>query len=286
MMTRLKNFFANPLQRARIALMQGAGQKAISDEYITVLPSPQTAVDIFEGDWATALPPPLGGFKAGALPLFQDDRLIWALKEMGGIVGRTVLELGPLEGAHTYLLNKLGATDIVSIEANPRAYLKCLIFKEVTGITRVKFECGDFMQYLRVTHRKFDVAVGSGVLYHMQAPLELLGRLASSCRIVYLWTHYYDAARVPNAPHLKGRFADPFMQEFGGFTAQVHPHRYLMDRFKTDFFGGPDPFSCWLTRDTILAALKHYGFDDVTVGCEEPDHRYAPALALVARRSS
>jgi hypothetical protein len=204
---------------------------------------------------------------------------------MGGVVGRTVLELGPLEGAHTYLLDKLGATDIVSIEANPRAYLKCLIFKEVTGITRTQFQCGDFMQFLRVTHRKFDLAVGSGVLYHMQAPLELLGRLAATCQIVYLWTHYYDAERVPNAPHLKGRFADPVAQEFGGFTAEVHPHRYLLDRFKTDFFGGPAPYSCWLTRDTILAALKHYGFDDVTVGCEQPDHRYAPALALVARRS-
>ena len=66
MKTRLKNFFANPLQRARMALMQGAGQKAISDEYITVLPSPQTAVDIFEGDWATALPPPLGRLQGGA----------------------------------------------------------------------------------------------------------------------------------------------------------------------------------------------------------------------------
>lgn len=286
MKTRLKNFFANPLQRVRMALLQGAGQKAISDEYITVLPSPQTAVDIFDGDWATALPPPLTGFKAGPLPLFQDERLVWALKLMGGVVGRTVLELGPLEGAHTYLMNKLGATDIVAIEANPRAYLKCLIFKEVTGITRTQFQCGDFMQFLRVTHRKFDLAVGSGVLYHMQAPLELLARLAATCQIVYLWTHYYDAARVPDAPHLKGRFADPVMQEFGGFSAPVHPHRYLLDRFKTDFFGGPAPYSCWLTRDTILAALKHYGFDDVTVGCEQPDHRYAPALALVARRSS
>jgi hypothetical protein len=285
MKTRLKNFFANPLQRARLALLQGAGQRAISDAYVTVMPSPQTAVDIFEGDWATALPPPLGGFKAGQLPLFQDDRLVWGLKVMGGVVGRTVLELGPLEGAHTYLLNKLGATDIVSIEANPRAYLKCLVFKEVTGITRAQFLCGDFMQFLRVTHRKFDVVVGSGVLYHMQAPLELLARLAVTCQIVYLWTHYYDAARVPNAPNLKGRFADPVTQDFGGFSAQVHPYRYLTDRFKSDFFGGPAPFSCWMTRDSIIAALKYYGFDDVQVGCEEPDHRYAPALALVARRT-
>jgi hypothetical protein len=281
---RLKSLLTNPLQRARLALLKGAGQKAISDDYVTVLPSPQTAVDIFEGDWATALPPPFTGFKTGPLPLFQDDRLVWALKLTGGVVGRTVLELGPLEGAHTYLLSKLGATDIVSIEANPRAYLKCLIFKEVTGISRAQFLCGDFMEFLRVTHRKFDFAVASGVLYHMQTPLELLGRLAATSEIVFLWTHYYDAARVPKAPGLKGRFADPSVQEFGGFSAEVHPYRYLLDRFETNFCGGPASYSCWLTRDTILAALKHYGFDDVQVGCEEPDHRYAPALALVARR--
>jgi hypothetical protein len=286
MIRRVKNVLSNPLQRVRVALLQGAGQKAISEAYVTKAPSPQTAVDIFEGDWATALPPPLTGHRAGPLPLFHDERLMWALKLMGGVVGRSVLELGPLEGAHTYLMDKLGARDITAIEANPRAYLKCLVFKEVTRMRRAQFLCGDFMEYLRETRLRFDVAVGSGVLYHMSSPLELIARLARVADIVYLWTHYYDEGRVRTLPHLERRFADPVAQSFEGFTATVHPHYYFVDRFRSDFFGGPASYSCWLTRDSILAACAHFGFTDIQVGCEEPDHKFAQALALVARRET
>jgi hypothetical protein len=236
------------------------------------------------GVGAPARPPPLTGHRAGPLPLFQDERLTWALKAIGGVVGRSVLELGPLEGAHTYLMDQLGASDITAVEANPRAYLKCLVFKEVTGMRRARFLCGDFMEYLRVTRRHFDVAVGSGVLYHMSSPLELIARLAQTTDIVYLWTHYYDAERIRARPNLSRRFADPVAQSYEGFTATVHPHRYLVDRFRSDFFGGPASYSCWLTRDTILAACTHFGFTRIQVGCEQPDHEFAPALALIARR--
>lgn len=86
----------------------------------------------------------------------------------------TVLELGPLEAGHTYMLEKMGARSIVAVEANSRAYLKCLIVKELFELKRAKFLLGDFVAYLKNNTRHFDLCLASGVLYHMQNPAELL----------------------------------------------------------------------------------------------------------------
>jgi len=47
--------------------------------------------------------------------------------------GKKVLELGPLEGAHTYMLEKAGG-DVLSIEGNHGAYIRCLIVKNFYGL--------------------------------------------------------------------------------------------------------------------------------------------------------
>ena len=56
----------------------------------------------------------------------------------GRLAGFGILELGPLEGAHTYRLEQLGAERILAIEANVEAYLKCLIVKEILGLIKSK----------------------------------------------------------------------------------------------------------------------------------------------------
>ena len=65
------------------------------------------------------------------------------LAEIGGVTEKTILELGPLEGGHSYMLDRAGAAQVVAIEGNARAYLKCLIVKELLGLPRVQFLCGD-----------------------------------------------------------------------------------------------------------------------------------------------
>ena len=95
------------------------------------------------------------------------------------------------------MLDRAGAAQVVAIEANARAFLKCLIVKELVGLPRVEFLCGDSVAYLRDTNRRFDVCVASGILYHMQDPAELIALLADRCREqLYLWTHYYDRALI------------------------------------------------------------------------------------------
>ena len=59
---------------------------SVLDTYVTTAPSPQNAVDLFEGTWSSKLP--LDGVTAGPIPLFSDDPVEWALRHFGDLTGR------------------------------------------------------------------------------------------------------------------------------------------------------------------------------------------------------
>jgi hypothetical protein len=240
--------------------------------YEDSFPSRQTAVDVFRGEWVSRLP---DGLDSGDVPLFADERIAW-LAERIDIAGLSVLEFGPLEGGHSYMLERFGAGRIVAVEANRRAYLRCLVVKETLGLRRVEFLCGDLVEYLRQTEEAFDLCLASGVLYHMRDPTEML-RLASAVSDrLYLWTHYYDAALVRANPavaaHFPSSVGPPFRYEYGEV------------RDTPSFCGGGDRYSYWLDRASIVALLGELGFDRLQFGFDHPEHPKGPALAVLAVR--
>ena len=258
---------------------------AINRYYLTSAPTPQNAVDIFKGDWSSQLPPPLDQISAGKVDLFDDARIKWMVSELGGIQGRHILELGPLEGGHSFVLEQNGAESITAIEANTHAYLRCLIAKELLGMKRVRYLCGDFIEYLKEPAcPKFDVGVASGVLYHMINPVELIGLLAKSCRShLLLWTHYYDKAWVVAK---KRQRTFPFSQaaEWGGFSHTLVRQNYGKALRWNGFCGGSRPYSHWMYRHEIIKCLEHFGFPRVAINFELPDHANGPAFTLLASR--
>ena len=84
-------------------------------------PSDQTAIDIFDDSWSSHLP--IEGTVSGSHPLFADGRIETLIEQFGSLKGLSVLELGPLEGGHSYMLEKAGA-HVTAIEANSSAYLR------------------------------------------------------------------------------------------------------------------------------------------------------------------
>jgi hypothetical protein len=117
----------------------------VLDGYVQGSPSDQKALDIFKGEWSSQLPGACKELKAGTVPLFEDARMVWAAEQLGGFSGQRVIELGPLEAGHTYMLESLGAESILAVEANKRAFLKCLIVKEILRLNRSRFVLGDFV---------------------------------------------------------------------------------------------------------------------------------------------
>lgn len=175
--------------------------------------------------------------------------MAWAIERLGGVEGRRVLELGPLEGGHSYMLDRAGAKEVLAIEGNRRAFLRCLVARDIVGMPAVRFVHGDFVPYLRDARDHWDVIVASGVLYHMTDPMELLVGAARACSALFLWTHYVDEAVT-----LRG------------------------------FCGGPRRHAYWLTRSTILTALARFGFTSIETAHEEPHHQNGPAFSVLARK--
>lgn len=253
-----------------------------------VAPGDQNALDLFAGEWSSQPPAARGDLKAGATPLFDDPRVLWAhdrLQEMGlagGVTGRDVLELGPLEGGHSYLLDRLGAKSVTAIEANPRAYLKCLVAKETFGMPRVHFLLGDALIHLRTTVKHYDIGFACGILYHLTNPVELLELLARRCDAIFLWTVFHDAEFVAQNPVPGAKFSEVLEREHAGFKHKVHRFNYGPSLDWKGFCGGGDVFSYWMERPEILAALERFGFNEIR--SEQQPNVHGSALMLVARK--
>jgi hypothetical protein len=258
----------------------------ILDQYVTEAPSPANAVNIFRGEWVSKLPGELGELTTGpVLPLFEDPRIDWAVEQLGGAAGKSVLEIGPLEGAHTTMLERHGTASIVAVEANTRAFLKCLIVKELLGLQRVRFLCGEAVEFLRANRGRFDLVFASGILYHLTNPVEFLELLARTTDRLFLWTHYYDPEIMPRLDETAMRFSAPASCEQAGFQHTLHRREYLDDIRGTRFFGGTALHCHWMERDEILAALRYFGFTDLRIGFEERENKgLGPSLAIAAVR--
>ena len=257
---------------------------SILDQYVKSAPSAQNALDIFKGEWASRLPGPLAQLRAGSIPLFEDPRIEWGVGELGGVKNKTVLEVGPLEAGHTYMLEHLGAASITSIEANTRAYLKCLIVKELLGLKRAHFQCGDIIEYLHTNQSKFDVCFASGVLYHMHNPVELLALLAKTSDRLFVWTHYYDATIVSENPNLAHKFTSHVSATYDGFRHVLYRMEYKEALDYVGFCGGSSSYSHWMTYEDILACLSYFGFHDIRIGFQDPKHANGPCFAFAAIR--
>ncbi len=255
------------------------------DQYFMSAPHPQNSLDIFKGEWASEVPCENGDLKSGSIQLFEDPRIEWYMEQLGGLRGKTVLELGPLEAGHTFMLERFGASSILSVEANSRSYLKCLIIKELLGLKNARFVLGDFTEYLSSTDQNFDVCLASGVLYHMVNPVELIALIASVTDRLCLWTHYYDHDTISGSPGLSRLFSKGKPSEYKGFNHTIYYREYDKKSLGSGgFCGGGKHFSYWLSRDDIINCLKYFGLTEINIGVDDPGVQDGPGISLIAAR--
>jgi SAM-dependent methyltransferase len=257
----------------------------VLDNYSTENPSPQVALDIFRGEWSSRLPTPWNQLQAGPAPHCEDPRAAWGIAQLGGVRDQEVLELGPLEAGHTCMLEREGARSVLAIEANTRAFLRCLIVKEIVGLRAARFLCGDFREFLKTTERRFDMVFASGVLYHMTDPVQLIADIARTTRRVYLWTHYADPDIAARHETLSKRLGPVQDMRKDDFTYQLHRFSYENSLDWVGFCGGSAAHCAWLTRDSILGALAHFGFGKIDIGFEDRAHPNGPCFSIAAQRA-
>ena len=254
-----------------------------SARFCRTAPSAQTALDAVPDGWVSRFPPPFEGLAGGTAQLFDDARMTWAFERLGGLAGLKVLDLGSLEGAHSYMAQSAGAKHVIGVEANTNAFLKCLVVKEVLGLDRCSFLCGDALEYLATVDEQFDVCFACGLLYHMVEPIRLLDLISRRATRVVIWTHVYHPEALAHR-HLAKRLGPAQPAQYGEFRYHVHRHGYGLDKRLVGYCGGTLAYSNWLPRDDLLRALAHFGWQDIEIGFEDLSNLNGPALAVTARR--
>lgn len=235
-------------------------------------PSAETAVGIFD-NWVCKIPGV--AIKTGEFSVFSaddDPRPSYAQEVFGNLAGFDVLELGPLEGGHTYQLEKMGA-DVTAIEGFNQSFLKLLIIKEILEL-RARVLYGDFVKYLEATNHRYDMIFACGVLYHMVDPLRLLHLISERTDRVFLWTHYVP----PPGNQGSHNYVDVSSVTRFDFETEYYRNSYDADH-PYRLFAGTAEYSNHMTRDAILAALEHFGYRNVRVMA---DHSFT--ISLTAHR--
>ena len=282
-------WIAGPLIRLRraagvVPVARFETSSAVLDRYVTGMPSLQNAIDLVPG-WVGKMPPETG-LVAGDAPLYADTRIDWLLTHCFAVSGKTVLELGPLEAFHTFMLHRAGAASIEAIEANTLAFVRCLITREALKLDRASFYLGDFMAWLEQSPRRYDLVVASGVLYHSHDPVRLLQLICERSNAFFLWTHYFDEIAMPRSDPRRAPFSDRVeTKQCRGVTMRLHERSYNEAWRDPSFCGGIQDRHFWIDRADIMKLIAAYGFDNVKIADEQRDHVNGPSFSLFAERA-
>ena len=262
---------------------KGLRHHLIDDKFVTLAPSAQNVINLFQGEWSTKMPVDSKLIsEPGHADLLNDQRVLWVEQELGPLKGKNVVELGPLEGAHSCMFERLEVQSVSAIESNTRSFLKCLCVKEIFKLKRVDFLLGDFLPYLDEID-KVDLVFASGVLYHMIDPLRLLNSICSKTDRFFLWTHYYDKAIISKRAD-KDLFAD--LTNINGTkfmgSKRLYPEAALSWK---GFSGGSHSYAVWVERNSMLNLIRERNFE-IKINFDHADHPNGPAFAICATRRS
>jgi len=253
-------------------------------EFLTIPPADQNAFDLFPKAWSTSFE---GVETSGSFTGCDDARLKW-LFQRTDLSKRLVLELGPLEAAHTYMLEQVGA-NVLAVESNKGAFLRCLIAKNYLGLS-AKFLLGDF-EKMDLSDKTFDLVLASGVLYHMKDPVALLDSISKASDKLFIWTHYFEPdlskwnpVLAPQLKDGKWNYKAPDIQSFRGMDVRLVKQHYGEALGWSGFCGGSDIFSNWIYREDLLKLLGLLGYTKIEISFDDIHHRNGPAFCLFCEK--
>ena len=249
------------------------------EQYVFTAHARQNAIDLVPG-WNVDIAR-IANAAAAPAGAYDDSRIRWAIEQFGDLADQRVLEIGPMEANHTYLLERAGAK-VHSVEANKLGFLKCLIAKEILGL-RATFSLAEANDWLRQSTEKYDFIVACGILYHMRDPVAFLELLAGRSSSIFLWTHVVSDDECASATSNRHPYFS--VEQRHGLNIRLFARSYLLSPQAPEFCGGVYDQPRWMMKEDLLALLAALGFDDVRVSHEEAHHANGPAMAIYAQKA-
>ena len=173
----------------------------------------------------------------------------------------TLVDLGALEGGWTTLFARAGY-DTLGIEARESNFAHCEFVREHADEDRLHFALDDVRNL--ADHGVFDACFCSGLLYHLDAPAELLRLIGDvTSRLLIVHTHYApDTLEHSNyADHLsdlcvhdgrRGRWFQEWPED--ATPAEIETYRWAS-------VGNHQSF--WLCKHDLMQAMIDAGFSVV-----------------------
>ena len=177
---------------------------------------------------------------------------------------RTILELGSLEGAHSFILaQRPGVERVMALEGREANLRKARFVQELLEIRNVTFQQANLEDADLRCFGRFDAVFCCGLLYHLPEPWRLIEKLPAVAPLLFIWTQYAaeDEARdigrgLRGKTHVEGGAEEPL--------------------------SGLSPTATWLTLQSLRDLLGACGYQRIDVIHDDPAHPNGAAVTLGA----
>jgi hypothetical protein len=205
-----------------------------------------------------------GVASGGDYQVVNDGRVKQFLERFPNV--RTILELGSLEGGHTFTLARHPHVErVLAVEGRLANIDKAKFISSLLGVSNVQFEHANLEQLQLVSLGHFDAVFCCRLLYHLPEPWKLISQAPLVAPRLFVWTVYANE--------------DEATIEIDGLRGREHLEGGLNEPLS-----GLSPKSFWLTLASLLELLKRSGYGKIDV-LEKSQNPNGPAVTLAATLS-
>jgi hypothetical protein len=206
-----------------------------------------------------------GQIYGGSYDASKDRRL--AQFEQAFPIRSRILEMGSLEGGHSFNLARMSNVDnVVALEGRDSNIRKAELVRRQLGIENVKFLQADLESADLTKYGQFDVCFNVGLLYHLPQPWIHLRNVRNVTQNLFLWTHYVAPSKVTEQ---RNGYPGWSYKEFG----------------LEDPLSGLSETSFWPSFDGLKTMLSDAGFPAIQIIEEDSGNESGSAVTLAAMAS-
>jgi 2-polyprenyl-3-methyl-5-hydroxy-6-metoxy-1,4-benzoquinol methylase len=215
---------------------------------------------------------------------YGEDHRIKYIAYFLDLRGLRTLELGPFEGHHSVLLEKMGVRENIAIEARTENIRKCIRIKEKYGLTNTTFIQQNLEDLYNGKEQprysgKFDLVICLGVLYHLPDPAKALEWCRTQSDILFLGTHYVEKEDL-------WRYAGKYYEEEAfQYRGEVYRVKRCIEGGRADPISGMSPTSLWVYEDDLLRMLRDCGYSSISVLGKDLQNGF-PHITILAHSCS
>lgn len=220
---------------------------------------------------------------------YGDDTRLKYIAYFLDVRDQRVLEVGPLEGHHSVLLEKMGVRENIAIEARAENLRKCERIKEKYRLDRTRFFQHDLEKLAQGVANPsfdgpFDLVFCLGVFYHLREPARALEWFRTQTPTLFLGTHYIETVEQCGAGTYcyKGKSYRAVVQnEHGHYDKEIGRWQHGDDAGSLGELSGTDSTSILLYEKDLIDLLHDCGFSRIHVLGKDLQNA-APHITLLA----